>query len=826
MVDVFVWLLAVEVLGLIAFPFAFLLFRCLPDRGYSVVKPLALVLASYSLWVMGLTNIVPNTQPTIIAIIGLLALGGILVLYRHREAVTTFVRREWPSLVAAECVFLAFFLLWAWVTSESPAITGTEKPMDFAFLNATAHATHFPPEDPWLSGHPISYYYFGHFMMGFLTQFTGITTNITYNLSISLVPAMAATGVFGLTQSLVRLSGGGVRAALGTGVLASGLLLVIGNLEGVLEWVNAMGWGSEGFWAWVGIKGLEGSVSSTGGFPDQYLWWWRATRVIDTLVDGKSIDYTITEFPMFSFLLGDLHPHAMSLPFNLLVLSLCLQFFVSPARPGFTWLRRNFIEAALISLLLGSLAFINAWDLPLMAGVLAVLALVKAYGAPDTGLGRAAGDAAVVIVPIVALAVVLFLPFYLSVDSQASGVLPVTGPGTRPLHFMLTMGFLAFLGASFLLRQFSELRAPGRGDASLLKLLLVVCLAPFLLWADIILVVGYIDDSFAESAARVAGRAILVLPALVVVGLAAFAATQRLRMGREHAVAFPLVLAAAAFYLLAGVELFYVVDLFGNRMNTVFKVYYQSWLLLSVVGAFGVYYWHSRPAREAKERVEGTSGEPSQSSKLPSSSEPQTQGRTIAAITHGWTILVLLLLFASLYYPVGAVLDRTGLLTGAHAFSDNTLDGLYFVKEPARGEYEAIAWLRDEAPRGRIVEAVGGDYSDFGRIAASTGFPTVLGWKGHELQWRGSSDPMRGREEDVADLYQSGDPETVRGILERYGIRYVFLGSRERSKYEIEGLPTLGGLLETVWTGKDVTIYEFTSAGLKEGQDRNGPIFR
>ena len=803
MVDVLVWLLAVEVLGILAFPLAFLLFRALPDRGYSIVKPLGLVLGSYALWTVGLTRTIPSSQPAIFSIVGLLAIVGLFALWRNWDAVSDFARKEWRTLIAIECVFLAFFFLWAWVTSESPAITGTEKPMDFAFLNASVHATSLPPEDPWLSGHPISYYYFGHFMMGFLTQLTGIGTNVSYNLSISLVPAMAAAGAFGLTNNLVRLSGGTVRAGLATGLLASVLLLVIGNLEGVIEWVHSMGWGGGGFWAWVGIKGLEGGGSSAGGFPDQYLWWWRATRLIDTLVDGQSIDYTITEFPMFSFLLGDLHPHAMSLPFNLLVLSAMLHFFVSPGALGLAWLRGHPVQAVAISLLLGSLAFINAWDFPLMAGILTVLALVKTYGDREADLGRAVRDAAAVVVPIVALAVALFLPFYLSVDSQASGVLPVTGPGTRPFLFILAMGFLGFLGISFLLRQLVGLRTTLGKDIPLIKLLVLVCLAPFLLWADIVLVIGYIDDSFPQALAKVAWRTLWVGPALVAVGLAGLAAAQRVRLECAPATGFALIMLAAAFYLLAGVEFFYVVGLFGNRMNTVFKVYYQSWLLLSLVGGYGIYYWLSRHRATEPASPEPPSG---QTSGLPTSSASQ---RFLPVGSHVWTVLVFLLLLASLYYPLGAVADRTGLFTEGHTLSDNTLDGLAFVRDSSRGEYEAIGWLREQAPRGRIVEAVGGDYSDFGRISASTGLPTVLGWRGHELQWRGSSDPMRGREADVAAVYQSGDPAVVLDILKRYSVRYVYLGSRERTRYGNDNLAVLGDLLETVWKGEGVTIYEF-----------------
>ena len=46
-----------------------------------------------------------------------------------------------------------------------------------------------------------------------------------------------------------------------------------------------------------------------------------------------------------------------------------------------------------------------------------------------------------------------------------------------------------------------------------------------------------------------------------------------------------------------GPELLYVNDSFGGayeRMNTVFKLYYQAWTVLAaVVSGFAIYYWSS-----------------------------------------------------------------------------------------------------------------------------------------------------------------------------------------------------------------------------------------
>ena len=127
--------------------------------------------------------------------------------------------------------------------------------MDFAFLNAVIRAEHFPPEDPWLAGHPISYYYFGHFIMATLTKLTTSAPAVGYNIALALIPALVAAASFGLVYNLIRLSGGSRGAGLGYGLLAPVLVVVIGNLEGMLELAHNQGWGGSVFWQWVGHQG-------------------------------------------------------------------------------------------------------------------------------------------------------------------------------------------------------------------------------------------------------------------------------------------------------------------------------------------------------------------------------------------------------------------------------------------------------------------------------------------------------------------------------------------------------------------------------------------
>ena len=219
-------------------------------------------------------------------------------------------------------------------------------------------------------------------------------------------------------------------------------------------------------------------------------------------------------------------------------------------------------------------------------------------------------------------------------------------------------------------------------------------------------------------------------------------------------------------------------------MNTVFKFYYQAWLLLGIVAAFAVYSLNCDLFDYGMGRIKAI--------------------RVISRIIR-ITVLTFLavLLAASFYYTAGAILDRS-----AASAEGRTLDGLAFLKESAPGEYAAIEWLRDEAEPGRIIEAVGDDYTDYGRISAATGQAGVLGWKGHEIQWRGSHEAFAGREEAIAAIYSGRDPVEARRLLEHYGVRYVYLGSRERETYNVSGLPRYGDFLKTAFHQDGVIVYE------------------
>lgn len=361
------WLLVLEVFSLTAYPIAHRAFSRLPDRGWSLSKPLGLLLVGFATWYVGLTHTISNSRWSVIVAWGVVAGIAWLATRGRWAALRADVRGRASTIISAELVFLTVFLGVTLLRAAVPDIAHTEQPMDLMFLNATVVSPHYPPADPWLAGQPVAYYYLGYLMIGAVSLLTGIATPIAYNLGLATFAAMAGIAAFGLTFNLVRLARGSLDGATLAGLTTVFLLLVASNLSGALELGRTAGAGGPEFWEGVGIEGLAtaGDTSSVW-YPDEGgWWWWRASRVIPGAV---------TEFPSFSLILGDMHPHVMSLGFLLLVAGVAIQIYLQPGLLRSRSVRRRWPLMLVAVAATGGLAAVNLWDVP-AALAMVVLAL-------------------------------------------------------------------------------------------------------------------------------------------------------------------------------------------------------------------------------------------------------------------------------------------------------------------------------------------------------------------------------------------------------------------------------------------------------------------
>lgn len=792
MSHVFAWWLVLELIGLIALPLAFVVFRRLPDAGYAFAKPLGLLLGGYVFWLAMFFGLLPNRPGGVFwAFFAVAAVSGLIFFSRRRAVLDALYERRY-AILAVEAVFTLVFFAAAHLRSYIPEIAGTEKPMDLMLLNAASRSESYPPADPWLAGFDVSYYYFGYVIHSILGKLAAAPTAVAFNLGLASTAALAATAAFGLGFNLVRLSARStLRAALLAGGAAAVFLLVIGNLEGVFEFAIANGIRPEGMLNLLDIANVEQAQESSACLPtlagcinypteqSSFWWWWRATRISP---DGNSI----TEFPFFSLLLGDLHPHVMALPFVLTGVGLGLTLWLRDEVLDLRFWRARPSLLLLSGVFVGGFGFLNAWDLPtfgflIVAFVFArnlrtVLAGAGDGARPLAVAGRSAALTADFVLPLALVATAAYLPFYLNISTQESGLAAVSGAGTKPLHALLFWGPL--LAVALPLPLLRVLQDAGARDGRRLAAAAALPVALLVLWFAFLAV----DQGPSAAADAIGDRGGAWLTALffaAALGLSLLALWRAIEapVDGEPALVPALAATSTALLLILGGELFFIRDVFSSRLNTVFKLSYQAWLLLAVSGAFSA-YWYLTRWRVAR-------------------------GTSAAFVRTGWTAAAALLLLGALLYPVGATLSRTEGLDRP----GRTLDGLAFAQREAANDYAAMDWLRRHAGSGELlVEATGGQYSASARVAARTGIPTVVGWRGHEVQWGRNGELLAQREADVDRVYSTAVLAEALTILQKYDVTYVFIGNVERAKYPQPGLQKFD-VLQRAFAAGETMVY-------------------
>ncbi len=834
MLIVLVWWLWMQAIGLAALPLAHHFFRRLPDRGYAFARPLGLLLASYLLWLGGSLGLLRNSVGG--ALFSILTVAGAsFLLYRRgrtegEPGLWAWLRLNWRLVLVVELLFAGAWALWALLRAYSPELTtaGGEKFMEIMYLNSIGRSEYFPPHDAWLSGYAISYYYFGYVMIATLTRLSGFAAHLTFNVGVALLFALACTGAFGLVYNLVSgarrsegvegAEGEPCRSAgpIGWGFLGTILVAVLGNLEGFLEVLYSNRLLPEGFWRWLDIQELNQPfdvATAAGLMPARSgWWWWRASRVIHDLdPTGSSMGVQpIDEFPGFSFLLGDMHPHVLALPFVLLVLAIALKVLVEgrggeEGREGAeSWWEPLKRLPLLVPLCLGALGFLNTWDFPIYWLVFVAAYGFRQwdrYGRVDWPLLR---DVGLTGVAVAVSGFLLYLPFYIGFQSQAGGLLPTLYVGTRFRQYAVMFGpFLVAIGGLMAVLTL-RLRREGRGKPLLrgwLGWTAVFILLPLLVMSLLVLILLITPQGreFLEGIRRipfvyeivgddpwlaVLGRLLVVklrtwVMPLVVAGMAAWgtALLQRSRRGegealRQPGVRFALICVVVGLLLTLSVEFFYLDDIFKVRMNTIFKFYFQAWVLMAIASAFTVYWL----------------------------------GRRKGWLRRGFVAAFWLIFAMGMVYPVLGNVSRAGDFDHAA-----TLDGTAYLATTQPDDYAAVTWLNENVEGAPVILETpgtgGSSYVYKGRVSALTGLPTLVGWAGHEGQWRGSYEIQSAREPDIKTIYNTPDPQVALTLMEEYGITYVYVGPVEREEYEPRGLAKFGLFMDTVYEQGSVTIY-------------------
>jgi YYY domain-containing protein len=651
----------------------------LPAGGWSAARPLSLVLVGWPCWLLARIGLLPFGSLSILLVLGAVtALLWVVPAARSRRPAL-----PGPSAWRLEILLFALFCLFAFIRAQVPAVEGQEKPMDFAFFRSFLRGGEIPPADPWLSGGTINYYYLGYLLASLPGRIPGIPPEIGFNLLVTFVPVVLA--------GAIAETAWGATGKRSAGLLAAALVVVAGPLSGTMQLVRG-----------ARLTALD---------------WWAPSR---TVVD------TITEFPSFSFLLGDLHPHY----FGLLLIAGALPLLYRASTAGLAPL---WPTLPLTALVIGAMGPTNPWDLPTQLALLAVALILLRRG----------GIRGVVAAGVVALlAVAAFLPFYLDFAPPAKGM-GLVAAGRRT-----SLSGILLYAAPFLL---TIAWTGGKGLLAAARRRL---------------------PAYPEAAWAILPAAILVPWALLgswgpaLVAFCLIASAVMLLADDEP---FPWLLACAGTACFLFTEVAYFRDSYGDqlfRMNTVFKYWYQGWLLTgAATGMLAVRKLRWRPL-------------------------------SIPAVCFA------LLAAAAMVYPVGATISRANRFSGSP-----TLDGMAFMDRDHPGERKAIDWLNRTYP-GRVViaEATGDPYGYFSRVSTFTGQQTILGWGNHEGLWRANYSMVSERTNEVRELYTSADRERVRSILAARGVDLIYFGGLEAKTYGEEGLPRLKSWFPVAYEGYGVTI--------------------
>jgi YYY domain-containing protein len=849
MLTFLVWYLLVTLIGWLTFPLAFRLFPALADRGFSLARALGMLVWGYAFWMMASLGVIQNDiSGLLLALVVLTVITGSGMWRREaRKTLGEWIKSNRRVIITVEILFFLAFAFLVFVRACNPEIVGTEKPMELAFINAILRSPTFPPHDPWLSGYAISYYYFGYVMTAMLAKLTGTLGSLAFNLMLSLIFALSAVGAYGVLYSLLaawqkkHLSPITLKPMTGWPLLGPFFLLIVSNFEGFLEILHSKGlfWkfapdgsATSSFWNWLGILDLNQAPAQPFTWtPQRYYWWWRASRVIQDLsLAGKTTGQSeiIDEFPFFSYLLGDLHPHVLAMPFGLLAVAMAINLFAGgwkgETNLGFYRLSIRPMGLCFGALILGGLAFLNTWDI--LTGFALFLGAYALARALESGWKwKRLEDIIALGMPVGILAILLYLPFYVGFSSQAGGLLPNLVNPTRGVQLWVMFGplFLPIIAYLIFLWR-SEKRSVnwklGLGLAGIIALLLWIF--SWLLGLLANFAVPDTATSFLADQGFVSGilfffaallrRFSYIGSLLTLLGLLGAALAFLIMVGRRDTVnednetkgdnpyilrptIFVLLLVLLGTVLVLTPDFVYLRDQFGWRLNTIFKFYYQAWLLFSIAASFGVAVLLQK-----------------------------LRGRWNMSYRVGLAVV----LFMALIYPVLGLStktvnfqvpafvqnleaartsgDKTPWLTAAKVW---TLDGGEFYQNMYPDDMAAAVWLRSQ-PDGNIVEATRQDASYHGEIcliSTYSGLPTVLGWPGHESQWRGTYDGLQQRLDDIKHLYETANWDEAKQILSLYDIRYVYVGTQERSIYHVNELK-FQTYLKPVFQQGQVVIYQ------------------
>lgn len=790
------WWLIVQILGWIAFVLLFPLASYLPDRAYGISKAVGIALFAWICWFLASIKAFPLSRFQGLAVFILLLVLAYRMWKNHREAIKEFVCEKWKLLLGMEVLYLILWAVFLIVRAYHPAAYDGERSMNVSFVHATYRAETFPPEDPWICGYGINYYYYGQAVLSIVGKFIGIPPEYLFNIGGTCISALTGLGVFSLAYILCR--------RVWISILALYLSLFAGHLISYFNFVRCfkVGFpnqapGMDGLvmsvkvgivdclaqigsilsFIWMCILTYLGQASpdfmaklNAIGRPFWDIMFWNNAH---GLIPGTAAN----EFPYWTNLFMDFHAHMLAVPFTLAFLTLLYGYFLRPCHEN----RLSILGGMtfFLGLLLGTVICTNTWDVPALGfGLLFILAVKffreselvnpkqtrTSWMAPES-LQTLFSEHIAPLLLIVAFALLLFFPFHFNFISRVSSVKWMT-EGQTPLLTYLAMWTHLLLPITIAIFLLAVLRKDGR--ISFIRLMLFfICL--FLSLTIALYITS--QNPFHYPAPHqsywgtgtplnytVAG---LFIPFLLILFLSMW------RRDRSHDFVYTCLIGVLGLGLSMGIEFFYVREGWSepdHRWNTAFKFNLQVWYYFAIFAALSsVWVWEN-----IKQWSVATGW--------------NITGIVLRSI---YAIIMFTLIGISVPFAViaPALVTQTAGAYGRDAKGEMpSLDSLGWLKQQNYSAYSAVQWFnRFAVGQPHIVEYAVNDYYGPARFSSNTGLPALIGWPHHTGERIHYNDEKTMRVQAVRKIYTTSDKEEVRRLLGRYQIDYLIFDSIARN---------------------------------------------
>ena len=459
----------------------------------------------------------------------------------------------------------------------------------------------------------------------------------------------------------------------------------------------------------------------------------------------------VTHYPYYAFLVGDMHANVMDIPFQLMFMTLVLSLLTRNTPVTISSKSDSLLKVVILGLSLGFFAFVNTWSYPIY-----LLFFVLAFMLLKINLSKRE------IIGAVALSLLLYLPYHLSRGAGGFRDITIGTDRTNLLEFFEIFALPLFATFTAFLVLFRRKWFKGKtriiiAVAITVSTTVIAVLFAFLLHIEIIWILA----------------PMIVIPLFYI---------YRYRSRRKEETQFMLLLTFTGALVVLFCEIFFINDPLGppfERYNTILKAYIPIWVIFGVSSAYAVFL---------------------------------VRNRLTGSVKVIWATLLLIFLLAALVHPIAST---TSWASGRYSYVEGgrlTLDGLAYLKDTNRGDYEAIHWLNENVQGSHVILEAPGVAMEYSSQASSlTGLPTVLGWAGWEVMWRDSWDIITERTKAIDAIYEEPGGEEAKALLTKYNVEYIYVGTLEKARYGTDASQKFSSYpekYELVYQNEDIAIYQ------------------